>query len=64
MPACLRSDEVETAWSIIDPISQTWQKEKKPTLYQYEPGLWGPEESSHWMALQGRQWFDTCPVLS
>ncbi len=35
----------------------------KPTLYLYEPGLWGPEESSEWMALQGRQWFDTCPVL-
>jgi glucose-6-phosphate 1-dehydrogenase len=59
-----RSDEVETAWSIIDPISQAWQKDGKPTLYPYEPGLWGPEEAGHWMALQGRQWFDTCPVLT
>ena len=59
-----RADEVEAAWSIIDPISQTWREQKKPNLYLYEPGLWGPEESSEWMSLQARQWFDTCPVLS
>ena len=58
-----RADEVEAAWSIIDPISQTWREQKKPNLYLYEPGLWGPEESSDWMSLQARQWFDICPVL-
>jgi glucose-6-phosphate 1-dehydrogenase len=29
----------------------------------YEPGAWGPPESTEWMAAQGRQWFDICPVL-
>ena len=59
-----RADEVETAWGIIDPILKAWQDRREPTLYQYEPGLWGPQESTSWMEAQGRQWFDTCPVLT
>ena len=58
-----RADEVEAAWSICDPILEEWQRSDKPKLYIYEPGLWGPEESTEWMAEQGRQWFDICPVL-
>ncbi len=58
-----RADEVEAAWAICDPILEEWQRSDKPPLYIYEPGLWGPEESTEWMAAQGRQWFDICPVL-
>jgi glucose-6-phosphate 1-dehydrogenase len=58
-----RADEVEAAWSICDPILEEWQRSKEPPLHIYEPGLWGPEESTEWMAEQGRQWFDNCPVL-
>src|SRR3954471_11842810 len=58
-----RADEVEAAWSICDPILEEWQRSKEPALHIYEPGLWGPEESTEWMAEQGRQWFDNCPVL-
>jgi glucose-6-phosphate 1-dehydrogenase len=58
-----RADEVEAAWTIIDPILEEWQKSDKPPLRIYEPNLWGPEESTEWMADQGRQWFDICPVL-
>jgi glucose-6-phosphate 1-dehydrogenase len=58
-----RADEVEAAWSICDPILDEWQRSNEPALYIYEPGLWGPEESTEWMAEQGRQWFDICPVL-
>ncbi|MEM8865423.1 MAG: glucose-6-phosphate dehydrogenase [Planctomycetota bacterium] len=58
-----RADEVEAAWGIIDTILETWQKSDRPTLYGYDPGLWGPEESSEWMQQSGRQWFDICPVL-
>ena len=59
-----RSDEVELAWGIIDPILAAWQQTRQPQLEIYEPGLWGPSEPSTWMDEQGRQWFDTCPVLS
>jgi glucose-6-phosphate 1-dehydrogenase len=59
-----RADEVELAWGIIDPIVATWQQSARPPLEIYEPGLWGPSGAEEWMARQGRQWFDTCPVLS
>jgi glucose-6-phosphate 1-dehydrogenase len=58
-----RADEVEAAWSICDPILEEWQHNDKPALNIYEPGVWGPQESTEWMAEQGRQWFDICPVL-
>lgn len=58
-----RSDEVELAWGIIDPILNAWQSPAAPPLEIYEPGLWGPESSTDWMRQQGREWFDVCPVL-
>jgi len=59
-----RADEVENAWSIIDPIAAAWRETNQPELSIYEPGLWGPDSSTVWMYEQGRQWFDTCPVLT
>jgi glucose-6-phosphate 1-dehydrogenase len=58
-----RSDEVECAWSLIDPIQQTWDSTGQPPLHLYPPGQWGPPASDEWMRAQGRQWFDVCPVL-
>lgn len=59
-----RADEVEAAWKICDPVLTAWQSEDSPTLYMYDPGFWGPNECRDWMLAQGREWFDTCPVLS
>jgi len=58
-----RSDEVEAAWKIVDPIQAAWDTTAQPPLLLYEPGAWGPLESTEWMARQERSWFDTCPVL-
>ncbi|TWT31362.1 glucose-6-phosphate dehydrogenase [Blastopirellula retiformator] len=58
-----RSDEVELAWGIVDPILAAWNSPAASPLMKYEPGGWGPEESTKWMYKQGRQWFDVCPVL-
>jgi glucose-6-phosphate 1-dehydrogenase len=58
-----RSDEVELAWGIIDPIIESWQQNDEPRVMTYETGLWGPEEAAGWMRDQGREWFDTCPAL-
>lgn len=58
-----RSDEVEYAWGIIDPILNAWQNGDTPPVYEYERGLWGPQQSWDWMQAQGRQWLDVCPVL-
>ena len=59
-----RADEVEAAWRICDPILEAWKASDQPPLLPYEPGDWGPTQSSAWMERQGRSWFDTCPVLS
>ena len=58
-----RSDEVEQAWRIIDPIIAAWKSPAAPTLHPYEPGMWGPEQCTEWMHAQGRNWFDVCPIL-
>jgi glucose-6-phosphate 1-dehydrogenase len=58
-----RADEVEAAWSIIDPIMAAWRTSGKPEMLEYEPGFWGPTKATDWMAAQGRSWFDACPVL-
>ncbi|WP_442511022.1 glucose-6-phosphate dehydrogenase [Novipirellula sp. SH528] len=59
-----RSDEVELAWGIIDPIIEAWKSPAAPDLFPYTPGLWGPAEAGEWMHRQKREWFDVCPVLS
>jgi glucose-6-phosphate 1-dehydrogenase len=58
-----RADEVEVAWSIIDPILAAWQSPAAPPLEIYPRGEWGPPASDEWMRAQGREWFDVCPVL-
>jgi glucose-6-phosphate 1-dehydrogenase len=58
-----RADEVEAAWAICDPILKEWADSDSPPLLTYEPMCWGPAASTEWMAAQGRQWFDICPVL-
>lgn len=58
-----RSDEVEAAWSIIDPILQAWEKQQSPKMEKYEPTNWGPDVSTEWMRAQGREWFDLCPII-
>jgi glucose-6-phosphate 1-dehydrogenase len=59
-----RADEVEAAWRVVDPILKAWQESSEPPLLTYEPGVWGPVESAAWIEAQGREWFDTCPVLA
>jgi glucose-6-phosphate 1-dehydrogenase len=58
-----RSDEVELAWQIVDPILEAWNSPAAPPLEFYLLGQWGPPMASQWMQEQGRSWFDVCPVL-
>ncbi|KXK13724.1 MAG: glucose-6-phosphate 1-dehydrogenase [Chloroflexi bacterium OLB14] len=53
-----RADEVETAWSIIDPILQTWDTHQTPPLAVYKPSSWGPAESDMLLAKDGRRWLN------
>ena len=53
-----RADEVETAWSLIDPILQTWEAHQTPPLAGYKPGSWGPPEGYDLLARDGRRWLN------
>jgi len=53
-----RADEVETAWSLIDPILQTWETHQTPPLAIYKPGSWGPPEGYDLLARDGRRWLN------
>jgi glucose-6-phosphate 1-dehydrogenase len=53
-----RADEVETAWSLIDPILQTWESDLTPPLGSYAPGTWGPAEADSLLARDGRTWLN------
>ena len=59
-----RSDEVELAWRIIDPIIAAWRSPAAPPMNSYPVGGWGPEVSTAWMHDQGREWFDVCPIIN
>jgi len=37
-----RSDEIEQAWDLLQPIQQVWADARKPPVYGYEAGTWGP----------------------
>ncbi len=53
-----RADEVETAWSLIDPILQAWETPRTPPLAAYKPSRWGPAEAYDMLARDGRRWLN------
>jgi glucose-6-phosphate 1-dehydrogenase len=52
----IRRDEVEIAWSIIDPIRQAWEKEPLSPQELYPAGSWGPDLASELLKKYGRSW--------
>lgn len=55
-----RSDEIELAWDIIDPIIQAWESEEAPELATYPAGSWGPTEAEQLLAHEDRSWRQYC----
>jgi glucose-6-phosphate 1-dehydrogenase len=51
-----RADEVEEAWSIIDPIIWTWAEGHSPEFPNYAAGTWGPEEADDLIQRDDRKW--------
>src|SRR5881275_385943 len=51
----IRSDEVQQAWRIVDPLLQAWEMDEVPVA-RYEAGTWGPEEADRLMEADGRRW--------
>ena len=55
-----RNDEIELAWSIIDPIIDSLDMPGAPAPYRYLPGMSGPPHSEELLHNDGRHWLPGC----
>jgi glucose-6-phosphate 1-dehydrogenase len=55
-----RSDEIELAWSLIDPVTLGWESPDGPALVTYERGSWGPAEADELLARDNHIWQTGC----
>jgi glucose-6-phosphate 1-dehydrogenase len=53
-----RGDNVEAAWSLVDPILDVWSAAKTATVSQYPSATWGPKESDQLLERDARQWYN------
>lgn len=53
----LRQDELEQAWSWVDPILKYWDSTSAPPEF-YGAGSWGPAGSTLLLAQDGRVWYE------
>lgn len=51
----LRYDEVKAAWSVVDPIIQTWASNTS-YIDTYPSGSWGPKDSNKLFDQPGQEW--------
>jgi glucose-6-phosphate 1-dehydrogenase len=51
-----RADEVEEAWSIVDPFIDAWANGPPPDFPNYDAGTWGPAEADALIGRDGRRW--------
>ena len=51
----IRTDEVEQAWRIVDPVLQVWEQDDAPLAF-YPAGTWGPKEADRLTEREGRRW--------
>ena len=55
-----RSDSIEEAWSLLDPVLQGWEQNADPPLVVYPVGSWGPSESEALLRRDGHAWRFGC----
>jgi glucose-6-phosphate 1-dehydrogenase len=56
-----RSDEIEAAWRLIDPILQAWEYSPQVSpLVSYKPESWGPKEADLFLQRDDRVWRRGC----
>jgi len=57
----IRSDEVETAWRIVDAIHQAWIGKSLTNREFYAAGTWGPAAADDLLAKTGHEWKNPQP---
>jgi glucose-6-phosphate 1-dehydrogenase len=56
----MRSDEIERAWAIMDPLIAATERPDAPPPEPYPAGSWGPECAQKFLAHDGRAWASLC----
>jgi len=51
-----RSDQVEAAWQVMDPILRAWESQPHLPMHTYLPGSWGPAAANDLLRQDGRAW--------
>ena len=51
-----RSDEVEAAWKVVDPLLECWASASTERIPLYPVGSWGPAEADSLLARDGFRW--------
>jgi glucose-6-phosphate 1-dehydrogenase len=52
----MRADQVETAWSVIEPVLEVWESVGQTDFPNYPSGSWGPEAAEALIAQDKRNW--------
>jgi len=55
-----RADEIELAWSLLDPVLQEQERPEIPPPSPYKPGSWGPVEADGLIVQEGQAWEHCC----
>jgi glucose-6-phosphate 1-dehydrogenase len=56
----MRSDEIERAWEIMDPIIAAAERPDAPAPQEYAVGSSGPKCADEFLARDGRSWLSLC----
>ena len=57
----IRSDEIESAWGIVDPIIEGWECDPAaPPMHSYAKGSWGPAASDCLLEREEHIWRISC----
>ena len=51
-----RSDEVEAAWRVVDPLIQYWETHPPKRMPTYASGSWGPREADELLEKDAGEW--------
>jgi glucose-6-phosphate 1-dehydrogenase len=53
-----RGDNVEAAWTLVDPILDVWSATRTGKVAEYAACSWGPRESEVLLERDGREWYN------
>ena len=56
----IRSDHIEEAWSIVEPLLNRSDSQGSSSPQLYEPGSWGPDLANVMLSQDGRSWQRVC----